>query len=75
MRSFKMRLAAFLSSFGLQPKITQKNLSAAVNGAIECNQDFAKRSEPKVNFFAQKLPDLAPVLNKLMQLKRVIDGA
>ena len=26
------------------------------------------------NFFAQKLPDLAPVLYKLMQLKRVIVG-
>ena len=36
---------------------------------------FAKRSEPKLNFFfAQKLPDLAPVLKILMQLKRVTDG-
>ena len=35
---------------------------------------FAKRGKPKVNFFAKKLPDLAPVLNKQMQLKRVIDG-
>ena len=33
---------------------------------------FAKKDEPKVNFFTQKLPDLGPVLNKLMQPKRVI---
>ena len=38
------------------------------------DQDFAERGETKVNFFTQKLPDLAPVLNKLMQLKRVTDG-
>ena len=37
--------------------------------------DFAKRGEPKVLFFfAQKLPDLAHVLVKLMQLKHVTDG-
>ena len=29
--------------------------------------------EQKVNFFAQKLSDLVPVLNKLMQLKRLTD--
>ena len=34
---------------------------------------FAMRGEPKVNFFTRKLPDLAPVLNKLMQLKHVAD--
>ena len=39
-----------------------------------CNQDFAKWGEPKVVFFAQKLRDLAPMLNSLMQLKRVPDG-
>ena len=40
-----------------------------------CNQNFAKRNEPNLNFFfAQKLTDLAPVLNILMQVKRVTDG-
>ena len=37
------------------------------------NQDFAKRGERKVNFFAQTLSDLGSVLNKLIQLKRVND--
>ena len=32
------------------------------------------RSEAKVAFFSQKLSDLGPVLNKLMQLKHVTDG-
>ena len=31
--------------------------------------------EPKVNFFTQKLCNLGPVLNKLMQLKRITEGA
>ena len=35
--------------------------------------DFAKRSEPKFVSFAQKLPDLAHALVKLMQLKHVTD--
>ena len=38
-----------------------------------CNQDFAEKSEPKRNFLSKKLPDLAPMLNKLMQLKRVAE--
>ena len=47
-------------------------MNAAKNAT---NHNFAKRSESKLNFFfAQKLPDLAPVLNILMQLKRVTDG-
>ena len=40
-----------------------------------CIKDFAKRAESKAIFFAPKLPDLAPVLNKLMLLKRVTDEA
>ena len=31
--------------------------------------------EPKVNFFAQKLSNLDPVLKKLMQFKRITEGA
>ena len=31
--------------------------------------------EPKVNFLAQKLSNLGPVLNKLMLLKRITEGA
>ena len=31
--------------------------------------------EPEVNFFAQKLSNLGPELNKQLQFKRVIDGA
>ena len=36
------------------------------------NQDVAKRGKPNI-FFAQKPSDLVPVLNTLMQLKRVTD--
>ena len=39
------------------------------------NQDFAQRGESKKIYFEQKLSDLGPVLNKLTQLKHVIDGA
>ena len=40
-----------------------------------CTQDFAEGVKQKfVAFFAQKLHDLASVLNKLIQLKRITDG-
>ena len=41
------------------------------------NQGFAKREmlKPKEMFFAQKLSNLSPVLNKPLQLKRVTKGA
>ena len=39
----------------------------------KCNQDFAKRGKPKKHL-AQKLPDVTPMLNKLMALKRITDG-
>ena len=34
-----------------------------------------KGLEPKLNFFVQKLCNLGPMLNKLMQLKRITEGA
>ena len=33
-----------------------------------------KDIEPKVKFFAQKLFNLGPVLNKLMEIKRITGG-
>ena len=35
-------------------------------GLLDVQPDSAKRDEPKVKFFAQKLPDFATMLNKLM---------
>ena len=68
---FKIRPPSFLTSFRLRPIIAWKSIYCS-----DCyqtyNQDFAKKGKPK-KFFTQKLPNLAPVLNKLMQLKRVTD--
>ena len=49
-----------------------KNLSTVVN-ATRCA--ILRGVNQKQIFFAQKLSDFGPVLNKLMQLKRVTDGA
>ena len=58
MCNFKIRPAAFLSSFRLRPIIKLKNLSAAVNATIRKTRILLRRCEPKV-FFAPKLPDLS----------------
>ena len=76
MRNFKTRPAAFLTSFRLQPIIKLKNLSAAVNAIPDVQPWFYKEGvNQKLFIFAPKLPDLSPVLNELMQLKCVADGA
>ena len=67
----------FLAAFVSGPYIRLKNLSAAVNATKKRNQNFAKRerswTKSKI-FFAQKLSNLGPMLNKLMQLKRITKG-
>ena len=75
MRNFKTRPAAFLSSSRLRLIIKLKNLSAAVNATRHTTMILLRRCEPKLFFFAPKLPDLSPVLNDLMQLKCVAGGA
>ena len=50
-----------------------KNLSTAVNATKRATSILLKKVNQTKNFFAKKMPDLAPVLNKLMQLKRVAD--
>ena len=75
MGNFNTRPAAFLSSFHLRPIIKLKNLSAAVNANRRTTMILLRRCEPKVVFFAPKLPDLSSVLNELVQLKCVADGA
>ena len=51
-----------------------KNLSTAVNAARRATRILLREVNQKLFFFTQKLPDLVPALNKLMQLKRVTDG-
>ena len=51
-----------------------KNLSTAVNTTRRSTRILLREVNQKQIFFSQKLPDLDPVLNKLMQLKRVTDG-
>ena len=64
----------FLACFVCCPLLPEKFIHAS-----ECfqtrNQEFVKRGELKVLFSAQKLSDLGSVLNKMMQLKRVTNGA
>ena len=51
-----------------------KNLSAAVNATKNVTKILLWGVNQELFFFfAQKLSDLGPVLNKLMQLKRVTD--
>ena len=53
-----------------------KNLSTAVNATRRATKILLRRVNQliKVNFFGRKPPDVAPVLNKQLQLKRVTDG-
>ena len=51
------------------------HLSAGPLALCHAKKTGTKAGKPKVNCFAQKLFDLALVLDKLMQLKRVTDGA
>ena len=50
-----------------------KNLSTAVNAMRRATRVLLREVKQK-QIFTQKMPDLAPVLNKLMQLKRVTNG-
>ena len=52
-------------------------MSAAVSATRSTNRIILRGRglEPKVVFFAQKLCNLGPVLNKLMELKRITEGA
>ena len=74
MRNFKLGPAAFLSSFRLRPIVAWKIYFTAVNATRRANRILLRGVNQKQSFFAQKLPDLAPVLNKLIQLKRVTNG-
>ena len=54
-----------------------KNLSAAVNATRSATRILLRGKGGKTKsriFFAQKLSNLGPVLNKLMQLKRVTES-
>ena len=74
MRNFKIRPATLLSSFRLRRAAHSrlKNLSTTENATRRATRIWLRGVNQKI-FFAQKLPDLAPVLNTLMQLKHVTD--
>ena len=63
----------FLSRFVCGQLLLEKSIDSSKCYQTRI-QDFAKRGESKVVFFAQKQSHLVPVLNKLMQLKRGTDG-
>ena len=71
----RLQLCAIsISSFHLRPIIAWKIYLHQWSHQTY-NQDFTKRGKPKTFFFfAQELPDLAPMLNKMMQLKHVTNG-
>ena len=54
-----------------------KNLSKAVNATRNATRILLKGAglNQNQNYFAQKLSNLGPVLNKLMQLERITKGA
>ena len=66
----------FLARFVSGPYNRLKNLSAAVNASRSTTRILLRERGlvPKVNFFAQKLSNLGPVLKKLMQPKRITEG-
>ena len=57
---------------GLEPCVLD---STSAERNLTRNEDFSKRGEPKVTFFAQKLSNLGLGLDQLIQLMRVTDGA
>ena len=63
----------FLARFQCRPKTRLKNLSVAVNATRSATRILLRERElePKVKFFALRLSNLGPVLNKLMQLHRI----
>ena len=67
----------FLARFVSGPYNRLKNLSAAVNATRSATRILLRGRglEPKPNFVAQKWSSLGPMLNKLMLLKRVTEGA
>ena len=52
-----------------------KNLSIAMDTTGRTTRILLRGVNKKKKIFAPELSDLSPVLNKQMQLKRVIDGA
>ena len=72
-----IRPAPFLSSFRIQPIYHYKNLSVAVIATRSATRILLRERGFNRNyiFFAEKLSNLGPVLNKLMQLKLISEGA
>ena len=73
MRNFKIRLVSISQLVSSAAHNRLKNLSTAVNATRRATTIVLEGVNLFVNLFAQKLPDLAPVLNQVMQLKRVTD--
>ena len=69
------RRQRFLGRFVSCPYNCLKNLTAAVNVTKSATRIFLKGKglESKAKFFTQKFSNLGPVLNKLMQLKRITE--
>ena len=72
-----IRPAAFLLQLVLSAAHNRlKNLSTAVNATRRATRILLREvNQNLLFFFAQKLSNLAPVLKKLMQLKRVTEGS
>ena len=73
----RIRPRRFVARFVFAPYNRLKNLFAAVNATKSATRILLRGRgfEPKLNFLAQKLSNLSPMLNKLMQFKRITEGA